>query len=723
MEKNKNKPQLTISLLISNRPDSIRKCLDSLRPIMEQIPCELILVDTSKNPDINKVLWEYTDKVYEFEWCDDFSKARNVGLKNATGEWFLFLDDDEWFVEIDELVDFFRTGEYKNYGYAHYQVRNFYDPSYTYYSDSWVSRMIRIDEDTEFRSKIHEYMYPVRGKYKHIYAMVYHSGYIFATEEQLRAHFERNSKLLKKMIAEEPQNLRWKIQMAQEYRSVKEHDTLCTFCEKCLEEMKGLNSSNDSIHLGTFYVAYIEAYLLQKEYAKAKEICHRAMSDERNTLLCAAFVQLALAEIAFCEEAWEEAKIHIQSYFCLQKDIEANQAALEEMSRALIVQEAYDDMYVKKAYSILIACDLKLNNSTELLEKYYTKLEWDKDVIYAYLGTEKVFVWAMATMKYIPLFTKIAEDAYRNATLRDYICRAAQEWSADEAAFYKVMYVFAQIEIDDWYIWYARMIVADHDKNANDVATAIAKFFDSADNVFRLPEKVYEIANAYDLDLSQNYLNILPDRWKNHVKDFVNTVKFAQLKESSKKLELYLEKKHWKRMYFELAMKEAKLIQGPKDLANIEAYVELMNEYAEQSLDFYGRYYREDVFVNAPEVLPEEVQAAIKLMEFIELEKQDKRCALERLKEAVIVYPFFSEGIKAFISLYPQLENQRNKARKKELFDLKQQVLAQTKELMEKNRLEEASQILNQVKKMFPNDLEIMNLVLEIRLKTLSTEN
>ena len=37
---------LTISILISNRLDTVRKCLDSIKPLLEQVPSELILVDT-----------------------------------------------------------------------------------------------------------------------------------------------------------------------------------------------------------------------------------------------------------------------------------------------------------------------------------------------------------------------------------------------------------------------------------------------------------------------------------------------------------------------------------------------------------------------------------------------------------------------------------------------------------------------------------------------------
>ena len=59
------------------------------------------------------LLSEYTDHIVPFTWCDDFSKARNAGLKEAKGEWFLYIDDDEWFGDVQELIAFFKTREGK----------------------------------------------------------------------------------------------------------------------------------------------------------------------------------------------------------------------------------------------------------------------------------------------------------------------------------------------------------------------------------------------------------------------------------------------------------------------------------------------------------------------------------------------------------------------------------------------------------------------------------
>ena len=98
---------LTISILISNRPDTVRKCLDSVQPLLKAVPSELILTDTGCGEQVRSIIEEYTNHIIQFKWCNDFSKARNVGLKQAKGKWFMFLDDDEWFEDTTEIIDLY----------------------------------------------------------------------------------------------------------------------------------------------------------------------------------------------------------------------------------------------------------------------------------------------------------------------------------------------------------------------------------------------------------------------------------------------------------------------------------------------------------------------------------------------------------------------------------------------------------------------------------------
>ena len=72
---------VTISMLISNRINTVEKCFESFRPLLEQIPSEFIAVDTvgDENSDGSiDVARKYADKIVHFEWCDDFAAARNA---------------------------------------------------------------------------------------------------------------------------------------------------------------------------------------------------------------------------------------------------------------------------------------------------------------------------------------------------------------------------------------------------------------------------------------------------------------------------------------------------------------------------------------------------------------------------------------------------------------------------------------------------------------------
>ena len=147
---------LSISVLISGQ-ENMDKCLASLHYFRENLPCEIILVDTGCNREQRKLAEQCADKIIDFTWCDDFAAARNVGLKAVSGEWFLYLDDDEWFENPREIIEFFLSGEYRNYNSATYNVCNYLDRQATMSEYVPVTRLVKLESETEFRGKIHEY--------------------------------------------------------------------------------------------------------------------------------------------------------------------------------------------------------------------------------------------------------------------------------------------------------------------------------------------------------------------------------------------------------------------------------------------------------------------------------------------------------------------------------------------------------------------------------------
>uniref|UniRef100_UPI004057969D glycosyltransferase n=1 Tax=Agathobacter sp. TaxID=2021311 RepID=UPI004057969D len=385
---------LSIGLLVSNRKDTIRKCLDSLTPIRKAIPSELIIIDTGCDEEVRSILKEYADVLERFTWCNDFSKARNETLKYAHGEWYLYLDDDEWFADTKELIGFFQSGEYKNYGYASYVQRNYLDMQASQYTDAWVSRMTKLTHETHFESKIHEYIVPMKGNCKGLHSYVDHFGYVYETEEALWKHYERNALLLKEMIKEEPKNLRWRIQMAQEYRTVREWQKLYDLGEECLGMVKEKNEMYANIYLGAFYAAKIVA---MREWGKNEEgllFCEEASRDKRNTELFQAFAELRMAWFCYWLGRLDEAMKHVLEYFKWRDFFEKNEPLLFLQRSAPFVADSFDIVMQKEMYSIMM-CSMLRKGDASYLGKYFSKLEWDGKHLYVFEDMVQTLIFAM----------------------------------------------------------------------------------------------------------------------------------------------------------------------------------------------------------------------------------------------------------------------------------------------------------------------------------------
>ena len=84
---------ITISLcmIVKNEEEVLARCLDSL----VGIPDEIIIVDTGSTDGTKEIAARYTDKIYDFEWIDDFSAARNFAFSKASMEYIYSADADE----------------------------------------------------------------------------------------------------------------------------------------------------------------------------------------------------------------------------------------------------------------------------------------------------------------------------------------------------------------------------------------------------------------------------------------------------------------------------------------------------------------------------------------------------------------------------------------------------------------------------------------------------
>ena len=91
--------QIKISqcMIVKNEEQNIRQALSWGKGVVY----EQIVVDTGSTDKTVQIAEEMGAKVFHFEWCDDFSAAKNYAIEQASGDWIAFLDADEYFSEQD----------------------------------------------------------------------------------------------------------------------------------------------------------------------------------------------------------------------------------------------------------------------------------------------------------------------------------------------------------------------------------------------------------------------------------------------------------------------------------------------------------------------------------------------------------------------------------------------------------------------------------------------
>lgn len=83
--------RISVCLIVKNEEDVIERCLESVKGFAD----ELIVVDTGSNDKTKEIVRKFTDKLYDFEWIDDFSAARNFAFSKAAKDYLFWLDADD----------------------------------------------------------------------------------------------------------------------------------------------------------------------------------------------------------------------------------------------------------------------------------------------------------------------------------------------------------------------------------------------------------------------------------------------------------------------------------------------------------------------------------------------------------------------------------------------------------------------------------------------------
>ena len=174
-----------------NEEKTLARCLESVKGVVD----EIVVVDTGSQDLTKEIAKSFKARIYDFEWCNDFSKARNFALSKATHEYILVLDADEYLVAGDKR-DMIAVIDKKAIGQV-VRMDAFKSNEDISYSRNFISRIF--PNGTKYVGRIHEQVESALPRIRTNLQLM-HDGYLHIDKS------ERNLEILFKELEESPKD-------------------------------------------------------------------------------------------------------------------------------------------------------------------------------------------------------------------------------------------------------------------------------------------------------------------------------------------------------------------------------------------------------------------------------------------------------------------------------------------------------------------------------------
>jgi tetratricopeptide (TPR) repeat protein len=215
--------KISACLIVKNEEQHLARCLESIKGLVD----EIIVVDTGSTDATVAIAERFGAKLGYFEWCQDFSAARNASLALATGNWILWIDADEEITP--ESAKSFRQASIRpQFGGYNIEIVNFVDDRDS--GNTFVHCPIRLFRNLpgiEFVGSVHEQVVPSIDQLGLPWArldnaQILHSGYR-PSEVEAKGKQERTVTMIEAALEQNPEdgfqwfNLANALTIAQDY--------------------------------------------------------------------------------------------------------------------------------------------------------------------------------------------------------------------------------------------------------------------------------------------------------------------------------------------------------------------------------------------------------------------------------------------------------------------------------------------------------------------------
>ncbi len=143
---------ISLCMIVKNEEKVLSRCLESICDAVD----EIIIADTGSTDKTKNIAMKFTPFVYDFEWIDDFSAARNFAFSKATKDFIMWLDADDVVTDENKAELIKLKSQIDNTDAVMMKYNTAFDendnPTFSYYRE----RLIRRTCFRSWRGRVHE---------------------------------------------------------------------------------------------------------------------------------------------------------------------------------------------------------------------------------------------------------------------------------------------------------------------------------------------------------------------------------------------------------------------------------------------------------------------------------------------------------------------------------------------------------------------------------------
>ncbi len=249
-------PSISLCMIVKNEEHNLPHSLAPIAGVFD----EVIAVDTGSGDKTRSMARDYGASVYEQEWRNDFSRARNFSIEMASCDWIMWLDaDNRMNIEDAEKI----SGLIQNRRDTIFWCTEVVEPGG---SELIQKRIFPNRPEYRFEGPVHEQLvHPENGvRYIMTDIKIYHWGYV--NKDLLREKGTRNMHILEEQLRRNPEDWYYNFHIARCYGNFREFDNAVFHLNKVTGSERAEKENPD-----IYFYSFIMLFLFHEKMKRINE--------------------------------------------------------------------------------------------------------------------------------------------------------------------------------------------------------------------------------------------------------------------------------------------------------------------------------------------------------------------------------------------------------------------------------------------------------------------